>query len=161
MITISGTLSKAWLAEALGVKFDRNYYFDKDKRYSIDMQCNEYAAEKFPDMRLFYSESNLGQIDYWDKAQIQIGGIQPNMILGILMGAEFKPQNDKDADIIPGILTGTDPGKLPAPETLLEDPLIRLFDKQIHQQQQDTNRKLCPIPPFFWDICYCVYHITS
>lgn len=140
------------MAKVLNVNFDRDYYFDPTKRYAIDSQCNEYALENFRDMRLFYSESNLGQIEYWDKKQIQIGGIQPNLILGILMGAEFKPQNDKDPDITPGILTGTDPGKLPAPQTLLEDPLIRLFDKQIHQQQQDTARKLCPVPPFFWDI---------
>ena len=47
MITISGTLSKAWLAKALGVAFDRDYYFDPNRRYAIDSQCNEYAAEHF------------------------------------------------------------------------------------------------------------------
>jgi len=92
MITISGTLSKGWMAKALGVVFDRDYYFEPSKRYAVDCQCNEYAAEQFPGMRLFYSESNLGQIDYWDKSQIQIGGIQPNMILGMLLGADFVPR---------------------------------------------------------------------
>ncbi|MHC4639996.1 MAG: uroporphyrinogen decarboxylase family protein [Planctomycetota bacterium] len=151
MITISGTLSKAWLAEALGVKFDRDYYFNPDKRFSIDCRCNEYAAEKFPDMRLFYSESNLGQIDYWDKAQIQIGGIQPNMILGMMLGADFIPQDSYDADITPTCLAGKNPADLPAPETLLHHELIALFDEQIRQVQEDSQRKLCPIPPFFWD----------
>jgi hypothetical protein len=28
MIRVSGTLSKAWMAGALGVRFDRDYYFD-------------------------------------------------------------------------------------------------------------------------------------
>ncbi|MHC4631663.1 MAG: hypothetical protein ACYS9C_10400 [Planctomycetota bacterium] len=93
MITISGTLSKGWMAKALGVVFDRDYYFEPSRRYAVDCQCNEYAAERFPGMRLFYSESNLGQIDYWDKSQIQIGGIQPNMILGMLLGADFIPQD--------------------------------------------------------------------
>ena len=151
MITISGTLSKAWLAEALGVKFDRDYYFDKDKRYSIDCRCNEYAMKQFPDMRLFYSESNLGQIDYWDKSQIQIGGIQPNMILGMLLGADFIPRDDGDADITPACLAGKDPVDLPAPESLLDHELIALFDEQIRQVQQDCQSKLRPIPPFFWD----------
>ena len=152
MITISGTLSKAWLAKALGVTFDRDYYFDKDKRYSVDCRCNEYAAEHFPNMRLFYSESNLGQIDYWDKAQIQIGGIQPNMILGMLLGADFIPPDSGDADIAPAPLAGMNPAYLPAPESLLEHELITLFGEQIRQVQNDPQKRLRPIPPFFWDL---------
>ena len=78
-------------------------------------------------MRLFYSESNLGQIDYWDKRQIQIGGIQPNMILGMLLGADFMPQESFDADITPACLDGLEPRNLPSPEELLRHDLIRLF----------------------------------
>ena len=152
MITISGTISKAWMAGALGVRFDREYYLNPDIRYLIDSLCNEYAFEYFGDMRLFYSESNLGQIDYWDDKQIQIGGIQPNMILGMLLGAEFIPQDDKDADISPGSLAGIDPEDLPRPESLLEHQLIHLFDEQIHQLQSNSNKQLHPIPPFFWDL---------
>ena len=152
MITISGTISKAWMAKTLGVKFDREYYLNPDIRYLVDSLCNEYALEHFGDMRLFYSESNLGQIDYWNDKQIQIGGIQPNMILGMLLGAEFIPQDDKDADITPGCLVGIDPRDLPRPESLLEHPLINLFDDQIHEMQSISVKKLCPIPPFFWDL---------
>jgi hypothetical protein len=151
-INISGTLSKAWLSEELGVKFDRDYYFDPNKRYAVDCRCNEYAAEHFPGMRIFYSESNLGQIDYWDKGQIQIGGIQPNMILGILLGADFVHRDSSDADITPGCLAEKSLVDLPSPESLLEHPLILLFDEQIQQVQENTQSQLRPIPPFFWDI---------
>jgi hypothetical protein len=151
-ISISGTLSKAWLAEALGVAFDRNYYFDPNKRYAVDRRCNEYAAERFPGMRIFYSESNLGQINFWDKVQIQIGGIQPNMILGILLGADFVPRDRSDADITPGCLAEKNFSDLPSPESLLEHALILLFDEQIRKVQEDSQRQLRPIPPFFWDI---------
>lgn len=165
MITISGTLSKGWMARALGVRFDRDYYFNPQKRYTIDCQCNEYAFEKFvarpswpcspfkgetpSPLRLFYSESNLGQIDHWDKNQILIGGIQPNMILGMLLGADFIPHDTCDADISPGCLIGKNLNDLPAPESLLDHELIKLFDEQIRQVQNDKN--LRPIPPFFWD----------
>ena len=152
MITISGTLSKAWMARALGVTFDRDYYFDPDKRYAVDSLCNEYAPEHFPGMRLFYSESNLGQINYWDKDQIQIGGIQPNMILGMLLGADFIAQDDRDADITPMCLAGRDPCDLPSPESLLDSPLIKLFDEQIRRVQSDSRERLRPIPPCFWDL---------
>jgi len=151
MITISGTLSKGWMATALGVRFDRDYYFNPDKRYTIDCKCNEYASAQFPGMRLFYSESNLGQIDYWDKNQIQIGGIQPNMILGMLLGADFVPHDGFDADITPGCLSGKNIDDLPPPESLLDHELIRLFDEQILRVQNDSQKHLRPIPPFFWD----------
>ncbi len=151
MITISGTLSKGWMAKALGVKFDRYYYFNPDKRYAIDCQCNEYAMAQFPSMRLFYSESNLGQIDYWDKNQIQIGGIQPNMILGMLLGADFVSNDSYDADITPGCLLGKNFDELPMPESLLDHELIKLFDKQIHSIKNDSSKQLRVIPPFFWD----------
>ncbi len=151
MIKISGTISKAWMAKTLGVKFDREYYLNPDIRYLVDSLCNEYALEHFGDIRLFYSESNLGQFDYWNDKQIQIGGIQPNMILGILLGADFVPQDDKDADITPGCLAGKDPCDLPKPDSLLAHPLINLFDEQIRQVQTDSQKQLCPIPPFFWD----------
>jgi len=140
------------MSEALGVKFDRDYYFEPKRRYAIDTQCNEYAAERFRGMRLFYSESNLGQFDYWGNGQIQIGGIQPNMILGMLLGADFIPQDSYDADIAPGCLAGRSLVDLPSPESLLEHPLIVLFDEQIRQVQEDSKRQLRPIPPFFWDI---------
>ena len=151
MITISGTLSKGWMAKALGVRFDRDYYFNPSKRYAIDCECNEYATAQFPGMRLFYSESNLGQIDYWDKDQIQIGGIQPNMILGMLLGADFVPHDSYDADITPGCLSGKGLDDLPAPESLLDHQLIKIFDGQIHRIQNESQNQLHPIPPFFWD----------
>ena len=151
MITISGTLSKGWMAKALGVKFDRDYYFDPDRRYAIDRKCNEYAAAQFPEMRLFYSESNLGQIDYWDKSQIQIGGIQPNMILGMLLGADFVSHDSYDADITPGCLLGKRADELPSPKSLLDHELVKLFDEQIRRVQNDSQNQLRPIPPFFWD----------
>ena len=151
MITISGTLSKGWMAGALGVSFGRDYYFDPDKRYTIDCKCNEYAAAQFPGMRLFYSESNLGQIDYRDNSQILIGGIQPNIILGILLGADFVPRDSYDADIRPGCLSGKDLDGLPAPESLLDHGLVKLFDEQIRREQNDSQKQLRAIPPFFWD----------
>jgi hypothetical protein len=139
------------MAKALGVRFDRDYYFDSDRRYAIDRKCNEYAATQFPGMRLFYSESNLGQIDYWDKSQIQIGGIQPNMILGMLLGADFVSHDSYDADITPGCLSGKNIDDLPAPENLLDHELVKLFDEQIRRIQNESQKQLRPIPPFFWD----------
>jgi hypothetical protein len=97
-----------------GVAFDRAYYFEPQQRHAIDCLCNEYASKMFSDLALFYNESNLGRACYWSPGLVQIGGIQPNMILGMLLGAEFVPAVDRDADITPGCLAGRDPAALPA-----------------------------------------------
>ncbi len=151
MITITGTLSKAWMNRAVGAVFDRDYYFDPHRRHAIDCLCNDYAAETFPGLALFYSEANLGRMEYWSREQVQIGGIQPNMLLGMLLGADFVPAADRDADITPGCLAGRDPTELPRPETLLNQDLIKLFDQQIVQVRREAKGQLRPIPPFFWD----------
>ncbi len=151
MITISGTLSKAWMHEQLGVAFDRDYYFDPAKRLAVDRQCNDYALREFPGMGLFYSESNLGRLAHWDASQVLVGGIQPNMILGMLVGAEFIPAEDRDADITPAPLAGVSPADLPSPEDLLSHDLIGLFDDQIESIRCRKDASLLPVPPFFWD----------
>jgi len=147
MITVSGTLSKAWMHRAIGVTFDRDYYLDPVKRHAVDCQCNAYAAETFPEMGLFYNESNLGRLKYWTPDLVQIGGIQPNMILGMLLGAEFIPADDRDADITPHCLLGRDPTELPVTESLLDHDYVKLLDEQI----AGIEKPLQPIPPFFWD----------
>lgn len=151
MITLSGTLSKAWMHQVLGVAFDRDYYLDPGRRHAIDCQCNAYAAREFPDMGLFYSESNLGRLRYWDREQVLIGGIQPNMILGMLLGADFVPAAGRDADITPNCLAGRGFADLPAPESLLDRDLVKLFEEQIAQARNAEGQPLRPIPPFFWD----------
>jgi hypothetical protein len=179
MITITGTLSKGWMNRAIGVVFDRDYYFDPAKRHAIDCLCNKYAAETFPGMALFYSESNLGRINYWDRNQVQIGGIQPNMILGMLLGADFFPADNRDADITPGCLNhvgwawapnrgilrlGTPSAHADNCHTrqeqhglkpILPAPEILLDHDlvKLFNEQIESHRKgrLRPIPPFFWD----------
>ena len=149
MLTIAGTLSKAWLAKKLGVAFDRDYYFNLDKRHEIDLRCNEYAMGDLADLNVFYTESNLGQFEYFSDNQILVGGIQPNMILGMLIGAEFIPNDSMDADISATPLKDISLEQLPDPKNLLDHELIYLFDEQIKHIR--SQGKLSPIPPFFWD----------
>ena len=148
-LSISGSLSKGWLARQLNVAFDRDYYFDLERRYAVDQLCNKYAVEELSDLNIFYTESNLGQFDHFSEKQILVGGIQPNMILGMLIGAEFVTNDSMDADISPTPLKDKYPDQLPNPQDLLDHKIVRLFDKQIKQIKSDG--KLQPIPPFFWD----------
>lgn len=148
MISIEATLSKGWLARAIGVAFDQAYYFDPLRRREIDRKCNEYARTTLKDLDIVYTESNLGRRRFLDDSQVLVGGIQPNLILGLLLGAGFIPHDDRDADISPACMSGRDPEPLPSLDSLLEHGLIRKFDDQIRNLQKESD---VPVPPFFWD----------
>jgi hypothetical protein len=148
-LTLETSISKAFMAQALGISFDHDYYFDPFLRHQIDTRCHRYAAEQLSDLDAFYTESNLGRKAHFDPNQVLVGGIQPNLILGMLLGAEFIPAKQADADISPACWAGKAPEHLPRPETLPDHPLLRLFDGQIRSVQQQPP--LTAIPPFFWD----------
>jgi len=151
MIRIAGSVSKSWLASRVGVAFDRDYYFEPRRRHEVDRLCNDYVRRALPDWNVFYTESNLGRIEYFADNQVLVGGIQPNMIVGMLLGAEFVATDDADADITPGCLGHISAADLPAPETLLDHALVREFDRQLRHIQADRSSRRHAIPPFFWD----------
>lgn len=151
VIPILGTVSKSWMAETLGVVFDRQYYFDPRHRHAIDLRCNAYLRENLADLNLLFSESNLGRLSFYHPRQVLVGGIQPNMILGMLVGAEFLPQAQMDADISPRPLAGCSAEDLPRCEALLAHAVVQQFEDQFRSIQNDSLGQLEPVPPFFWD----------
>jgi len=143
------TVSKGWMAQHLNVKFDRRYYFDPCYRKEIDDVCQDAVDARLPGLNALFSESNLGRRAYYHAGNVLVGGIQPNLILGMLLGAEFLPADSRDADISPECWKDRRVEDLPDPGALLEHELIRKFDEQVAQ----VNRKpgFTAIPPFFWD----------
>src|SRR5512140_1344414 len=124
------SVSKALLSQALGISFDHDYYFDPFLRHQTDARCHQYVDQHLNRLDAFYTESNLGRKAHFSPNQVLTGGIQPNLILGQLLGAQFIPAKHGDADISPACWAGKSPGGLPPPETLLAHPIIRLFDSQ-------------------------------
>jgi hypothetical protein len=82
---------------------------------------------------------------------VLVGGIQPNLIVGMLLGAEFMPAPQADADITARCLAGRDLAQLPEPGSLLAHPLVRLFDDQLRTLGAGVHPHVRPIPPCFWD----------
>jgi len=148
-LTLETSVSKAFMAEALGLSFDRSYYFDPWLRRDVDARCHQYAEDALTDLDVLYTESNLGRKAWFARNQVLVGGIQPNLILGMLLGAAFIPAPRGDADISPACWSGRPIEELPPPDTLPDHPLIRQFDDQVRAVRRE--RSLTPIPPFFWD----------
>ena len=151
MISIQTSVSKGWLHGEGGFRFDEPYYFDPLYRWEQDRAIDRFLADRFPQHPFHNMESNLVQGEYFSPDQVLVGGIQPNLIVGACLGAEFVFPPDKDSDIAGRPLEGVrDAADLPAPASLLDHPLIHRLDAQIEALQR-ARPDLRVIPPFFWD----------
>ena len=151
MISIQTSVSKGWLYNESGFRFDERYYFDPLYRWEQDRAIDRFLAGRFPQHPFHNMESNLVQGAYFSPDQVLVGGIQPNLIVGACLGAAFVFPPDQDSDIagrpLDCIRSAAD---LPAPAALLDHPLIRQLGAQIAAVQQ-ARPDLRVIPPFFWD----------
>ena len=151
MIKIQASVSKGWLHDNGGFTFPRQYYLDPLFRLEQDRKINEFVAAKFPGLPVYSMEDNLVQAEHVNDRQVVVGAIQPNMILAAMLGAEFSPFEDKDADVSGYPLEGIeDAGRLPAIDSLLDFPFIKELDAQVEKVRRE-HPQLEIIPPFFWD----------
>jgi hypothetical protein len=146
---VETSVSKAFMAGALGVVFEEAYYLDPSVRRIVDARCHAHAAEALSDLEAVFTESNLGRKEHIRPDQVLVGGIQPCLILGMILGADFVPSPGGDADISPGCWADRPVGELPPPDQLVEHPIVRRFDAQVRAVQGEGS--LTPVPPFFWD----------
>lgn len=152
MITIQASVSKGWLHQNGGFVFEKKYYMDPLYRLEEDRRINQFIRERFPQYALYNMEDNLVQSAFYHENLVQIGAIQPNMILAVLLGSEFSFFGDKDADVkgLP-LQHISDAKSLPPIDHLSDHPLIKSLTTQIIQIQNE-NPELTVIPPFFWDL---------
>ena len=149
---IQGSVSKSWLHREGGFTFPEAYYFDPVRRWEEDREIARYLDKRFPDYPIYNMESNLVQAEFADPEMIPVGGIQPNLILGGILGAEFVFPEGNDGDILGKPLEYISDGKeLPEVNALLNHDLVRRLDDQIRMlQRRYPERRI--VPPFFWDL---------
>ena len=147
---IQGSVSKGWLHGNGGFSFPESYYFDPLFRLETDGRISGFLAEQFPGYPVYNMESNLVQAEHAVPGMVYVGGIQPNLILGALLGADFIFPQGADADITVSPLRGLSSVRdLPPPDELTSRPLIRRFRDQIEELKRED---MTVIPPFFWDL---------
>ena len=151
MISLQASVSKGWLHKYGNFVFSEKYYFDPLYRHFLDKEINGFVRTKFLRYPVYHMEANLMQAAFVDENQVLIGGIQPNLILAIALGAQFISYPDKDADVngipLKNISKAED---LPSTEKILNHPYIISLNSQITQIRKD-HPELKIIPPFFWD----------
>jgi len=151
MIFFQASVSKGWLHDKGGFVFNEKYYMDPLYRRLQDKMMNDFIKRDFANYPLYNMEANLMQADYTNENQILIGGIQPNLILANVLGAEFVFYPDKDMDVSGNPLKQISKAEdLPNIESILDYPVIEELDVQIVRLQRE-HPELEIIPPFFWD----------
>jgi hypothetical protein len=151
-ISLVASVSKGWLHAAGGFCFGQLYYLDPLYRRERDTAIEAFLQERFPEHALYNLESNLVQLAHRQPQQALVGGIQPNLIQGVCLGAELVYYEDKDIDIAETqLLAGLKSvSELPTPTQILAHPFLQQLDQQIADLHQ-SHPELVIIPPFFWD----------
>jgi len=151
MIAFQASVSKGWLHDKGSFVFDKKYYKNPIYRQLQDRKMNGFVSREFPDYPLYNMEANLMQAGHTNDNQVLVGGIQPNLILAIVLGSEFVVYPDKDSDVSGNPMKDIASGKnLPGMEQILDHPFIQELDAQI-LQLKSAHPELEIIPPFFWD----------
>jgi len=151
-VNITTSVSKGWLHQEGEFVFGERYYMDPFYRRAQDIKIDEFLQERLPDYAFYNLESNLAQLDYWQPDFVYVGGIQPNLIVGLCLGTKMAWYENQDIDFeeLAPLSEITSVDDLPTSAELLAHPVIQQFDAQI-----ETIRKNHPditvIPPFFWD----------
>lgn len=151
MIQIQTSVSKGWLNKNANFTFAEAYYLDPLHKLKIDREINAYLRERFPCYALYNMEDNLVLSEYYNENLIQVGAIQPNMVIAVILGSEFTFFGDKDADVR-GLPFKEISGKeeLPSHEEIIHHPFVEQLTKQISDLKEQYP-ELRVIPPFFWD----------
>jgi len=151
--TVEGSAAIGWLHKQMGLTCTDSFYYDPDSHYKEVCDIQDYLANTYPDYEINFFESNLVQTEFWEREQIVIGGIQPNMIFGVGVGSKFVIPGDKDPDIeITPLKELTEDGLKKLKDTDWENTYpINYFLKQIDEMQAKYGDSRPIIPPFFWD----------
>jgi uroporphyrinogen-III decarboxylase len=150
-VTVLGSVSFGWLAAHGEFVFDQAFFMDPRVRLDRERRMHAFVAQRFPLEPIYNIEAHLVQIEGRRRPVALVGALQPNLILGAALGAEFVFYGDKDPDITP----------TPLAEVRDLDPLwnidwsgthpVSLFLEQIGQMREAMGGRVPIIPPFFWD----------
>jgi uroporphyrinogen-III decarboxylase len=151
-ISAIGSVSIAILHDQGGFEFDRKYYFDPEYRWNQDQKIARWCEQKYAPWPIYNAEAHLVQLNHLPQAYRQVGGLQPNLILGATLGAEFIFPGNRDPDITPTPLKNlTNLNELKNIVWAETEPLATFLNQIETLKQRYVNQPVNIFPPFFWD----------
>jgi len=150
-VTALGSISKGVLSAEGGFVFDERYFLDPDYRWEQDKRIARFVEDRYAPIPLYYFEGNLVQPEYLPIPFRLVGGLQPNMILGAAVGANWMFFDHQDADITQNPLRGLDDIDKLADINWEQREPIKTFLNQIDEMNARYGADVDVFPPFFWD----------
>jgi hypothetical protein len=150
-ISALGSVSFGWLHQQGGFVFDEPFFLEPRKRLETERRIHAFVAKRFPFFPVYNIEAHLVQVAGRQRPVILVGGLQPNLILGAAVGAEFVFYGDKDPDITPTPLA--DRPNLDGLRDLDWASMwpVSAFLEQVRSAREEWGSEFAIIPPFFWD----------
>jgi len=150
-VSFLGSVSFGWIHAHGGFAFDEPYFLDPMVHLEREQAIHEFVAKMFPDDPIYNVEAHLVQIQGRQKPVALVGAIQPNLILGVCVGAQFVFYGDKDPDITQSPLADLrDVSPLWNIDWADTWPTGQFLD-QIHDTRTKVGDTHTIVPPFFWD----------
>jgi hypothetical protein len=150
-VSALGSVSFGWLHQQGGFVFDEPFFLDPYVRQQRERQVNDFVEERFPSDPVYNIEAHLVQVEGRQQPVLLVGGLQPNLILGVAAGARFVFYGDKDADITPTPLANVhNLQRLMNLDWTGRWPLSMFLD-QIGEAREKWGNEYRIVPPFFWD----------
>ena len=146
-----GSVSFGWLNEYGHFAFDEPFFMNPLVRLEREQKMHALVAERFPNEPIYNLEAHLVQPEGRQKPVVLVGGLQPNLILGAAVGAEFVFYENKDPDITPTPLEEMTDVDALADFDWADTWPISLFLEQIQQLREKLDDSFTIVPPFFWD----------
>jgi len=150
-VSFLGSVSFGWLHERGGFTFDEPYFMDPWVHLERERVIHAFVAEAFPREPIYNIEAHLVQVQGRQRPVALVGPLQPNLILGATVGAQFVFYGDKDPDITPTPLADirdVDPlWNINWADTW---PLSQFLD-QIHELRETLAETHTIVPPYCWD----------
>lgn len=148
---VLGSVSFGWLHTHGGFVFDEAFFMDPRVRLEREAAMQAFVARRYPREPVYSIEAHLVQVEGRSRPVALVGGLQPNLILGACVGAEFVFYGDKDPDI-----TQTPLADIKSLDALWKIDWantwpISLFLEQIARARAELGSDVAVIPPFFWD----------
>ncbi len=151
-ISVSGSVSVGVMNRDGGFVFDDHYYFDPEHRWQQDLLIAKWCKEKYAPYPIYNAEAHLVQLQYRARPYRQVGGLQPQLILGSALGAELQTPGNMDPDIAITPLKGIKIISELKDICWEEREPISTFLKQIKRyKKQYRDQNVDIFPPFFWD----------
>jgi len=151
-ISALGSVSFAWLHAHAGFSFEESYFLDPAVRFRQDAAINSFLDERFPNDPVYNFEAGLVQAEGRTRPVMLVGGLQPNLILGAALGAQFVFYGDKDPDITPAPLADADAADRLRQTDWAQVWPVELFLRQLAELRESGPPGYALIPPFFWDV---------